>query len=420
MSRLPALHVSMSMNNDTTPVGRLSFTPAKGAPIPSFEYDSTWLKHPMAFEIDPEAPMTPGRHFPSKGFFCAIGDSAPDKWGREIMRRRERRHAEAESRQVKTLFEHDYLIGVADIPRMGGIRFAYEGSSDVYQTPLGEQGVPTLIHLQDLFDAAGRIDRGEETDADITLLFCQGSSLGGARPKASIKNNDGDLCIAKFPKNDDEYSMERWESIALTLAEMAGINTSRHKLVKVLGKDILLSTRFDRQGDIRIPFMSAMAKLQAQDGATGSYLDLVDEISSHGSRPAADRRELFKRVAFSILISNVDDHLRNHGFLLEAGGWILSPLYDVNPVPVDLKPRILSTAIDESETSCSLSLLIETVEFYSIDKNDAKTIITEVANSVRKWREVAKKTGASDREIERMASAFEHSDMALALQLADK
>lgn len=283
MSKHPPIEVCMAFEGETHLVGRLAFTDGRRQPNARFTYDDSWLLRPGAFSIDPDAPLTQGTHFPSNAeFFRGIGDSAPDKWGRSIMQRRELRRAKHAGERARTLFEHDYLMGVADLPRMGGIRFRYEGS-EIFEKPLDGEGVPTLIALQGLYEAAGRIERGEETDEDISLLFCQGSSLGGARPKASICLDTGELCIAKFPREADDYSIERWESVALTLAEMAGLSVSQHRLVQVLGRNVLLSIRFDRDSQRRIPFMSAMARLQANDGESGSYLELVDDIAQNSN-----------------------------------------------------------------------------------------------------------------------------------------
>lgn len=414
MSKHPTLDVCMSIEGETHRVGRLGFADSKGQSIARFEYDPRWLELPGAFEIDPEAPMTRGQHFPAGEFFKGIGDSAPDKWGREIMRRREVRRAKAAGEKQRTLFEYDYLIGVADLPRMGGIRLRYEGE-ETFQTPLGGEGVPALVALPRLYEAAGRIERGQETDEDLTLLFCQGSSLGGARPKASIRNNNGELSIAKFPKDTDTYSLERWESIALTLAGMAGMDVSEHSLIELAGRDVLLSVRFDRESDVRIPFMSAMARLQAVDGEQGSYLDMIDDIVQNSNRAKQDRLELFRRVVFNVLISNVDDHLRNHGFLYRNGGWSLSPLYDVNPTPVQFKPRILTTAIDFENASCSIDTVLDTADFYQLSKRDAETIVRSVAKVTSQWRAAAERAGAKSSEIRMMESAFEHEDLDKAL-----
>ena len=332
------------------------------------------------------------------------------------MQRAERRLAHHEKRQVRTLTETDYLLGVADATRLGALRFR-RVDEDVFQAPI-RTGVPAVIELGRLLQVTERILRNEETNDDLQMIFAPGSSLGGARPKASITDQHGHLSIAKFPKETDEYSMETWEEIALRLAARAGIATPHHELVEVAGKAVLLSRRFDRVGDTRIPFLSAMAMTGSKDGERGSYPEIVDSLTEHGAQAKADARELYRRVTFSVLISNVDDHLRNHGFLWAGKeGWKLSPAYDLNPTPIDLKARVLSTNIDLDEGTCSLDLLESAAEYFSLALADARAIIKEVAVATSAWRQTAKETGARSAEINRMASAFEHDDLEKALAL---
>jgi serine/threonine-protein kinase HipA len=328
----------------------------------------------------------------------------------------ERRQAEREGRAVRTLTESDYLLGVSDETRLGALRFRWVGEQ-TFQAP-SRAGVPSLIELGRLMQITERILRDEETDEDLQLIFAPGSSLGGARPKASVIDQHGHLSIAKFPKETDEYSMETWEEIALRLAEQAGITTPHHGLLQVAGKAILLSRRFDRSGLIRIPFLSAMSMTGSKDGERGSYPEIVDALTSHGAQAKADAQALYRRVVFNVLISNVDDHLRNHGFLwLGKTGWTLSPAYDLNPVPTDLKARVLTTNIDIDEGTCSLDLLEEAAEYFSFGLAQARTVIKEVATVTATWRDVAKNASAKSSEINRMASAFEHDDLKRALAL---
>ena len=385
----------------------------------SFEYSQEWAGSKESFPIDPALPIGPGVFYPPNGkeMFATIGDSAPDNWGRSLMRRRERRQAELEERRPKTLQETDYLLGVSDQTRLGALRFRWVGDEE-FQAPL-TSGVPGTIELGRLLDASQRIINNEETDEDLLLIFAPGSSLGGARPKASILDQHNDLSIAKFPKNDDNYSIERWEAIAFELAQRSGIRTAAHQLRLVGDKPIFVSKRFDREGEIRIPFMSAMAMTQHADREEASYLELVDVITENGANPKEDRKELFRRVTFSILVSNTDDHLRNHGFLwMGNDGWTLSPAYDINPTPEEKKPRILTTLIDYHEGTCSIELLRSVAEEYSIKLSDADTIINEVAKATRQWKEVANKYDAPKSEIRQMSSAFEHHDLDIALGLS--
>ena len=303
-----------------------------------------------------------------------------------------------------------------DETRPGALRFRWAGDKRFQAPP--RAGVPALIELGRLLRITERILRDEETDEDLRLIFAPGSSLGGARPKASVIDRHGCLSIARFPKETDDYCMETWEEIALRLAGQAGIATPVHDLINVAGKKVMLSRRFDRRGTIRIPFLSAMAMMGAQDGERGSYPEIVDALAEHGARGKTDAHALYRRVVFSVLISNVDDHLRNHGFLwLGRTGWSLSPAYDLNPVPADLKARVLTTDIDLDEGTCSLDLLEAACGFFALTLAQARSVIREVAAVTATWRGTAKAVGAGVAEIDRMASAFEHDDLKRALVL---
>ena len=277
--------------------------------------------------------------------------------------------------------------------------------------------MPGFIALGQLLESAQRVERGIETDSDLQMIFAPGSSLGGARPKASIIDQHGNLAIAKFPKDTDEYSIETWEHIALTLADMAGIYCSEHELVKVAKRPVLLSKRFDRMDGARIPFLSAMSLLQLKDGDRASYPEIIDEMTNIGASVKTDAPELFRRMVFNILISNVDDHLRNHGFLLQSkNGWMLSPVYDLNPTPEDVRARVLTTSISPDDATCSIDLALDQANFFNIKEQDAKNIILEVAKSVSKWRTIASRNGLSKTLIDRMETAFEHVDLEKALK----
>lgn len=332
------------------------------------------------------------------------------------MQRAERRQADREGRAVRTLPESAYLLGVADETRLGALRFRWTSESD-FQAPMGA-GVPALVDLDELLHVTERILRDEETDDDLQLIFAPGSSLGGARPKASVIDQHGHLSIAKFPKETDEYSIETWEEVAMRLAERAGIATPHHELIKVAGKPVLLSRRFDRAATERIPFLSAMAMMGAKDGERGSYPEMVDVLSAHGAQARTDAHALYRRVVFNVLISNVDDHLRNHGFLWQGKtGWKLAPAYDLNPVPADLKARVLTTNIDLDEGTCSIDLLEASSEYFGLNLANARRIIKDVAVVTSTWRDVAREVGARSTEATRMASAFEHDDLRRALAL---
>jgi serine/threonine-protein kinase HipA len=410
--------VHIDLHGRSRPVGLARSHRARGTETLLFEYNGAWLEDSDRFSLEPALTLIRGAFAPPAGLttFGSIGDSAPDTWGRRLMQRAERRLAKRESRAVRTLTESDYLLGVADETRLGALRFRSVGSK-VFQAP-PRAGVPAMIELGRLLQITERIVRNEETDEDLELIFAPGSSLGGARPKASVIDRHGHLSIAKFPKETDDYSMETWEEIALRLAGKASIAIPKHELVNVAGKAVMLSRRFDRKGAIRIPFLSAMTMMGAKDGEHSSYPEIVDALAQHGAQGKKDAHALYRRVVFNVLVSNVDDHLRNHGFLwLGKAGWSLSPAYDLNPVPADLKARVLTTNIDLDEGTCSLDLLEAASEFFALKLSQARAVIKEVATVTSTWRATAKAVGAHRAEINRMASAFEHDDLKRALKL---
>src|SRR6202166_3954115 len=276
---MPDIEVHIDLEGRSRRVGLARSNLVRGAETVVFEYDASWLADPDRFSIEPALTLTRGAFAPPAGqaIFGSLGDSAPDTWGRRLMQRAERRQAERDGRAVRTLVESDYILGVADETRLGALRFRKVGSN-AFQAPI-RAGVPALIELGRLLQVTERILRDEETDEDLQLIFAPGSSLGGARPKASVIDQHGHLSIAKFPKETDEYSMETWEEIALRLAGRAGIRTPHHELLKIAGKAVLLSRRFDRTGAIRVPFLSAMAITGSKDGEHGSYPEIVDALT---------------------------------------------------------------------------------------------------------------------------------------------
>ena len=394
-------------------VGRLWAHLRKNKESASFEYDRTWLAHRARFSLEPALKLGPGPfHTPADmPMFGAIGDSAPDRWGRTLMRRMERRHAEREGQAPRALREVDYLLLVDDEARQGALRFA-EQEGGPFLREEGIKRIPPLVALPKLLSAAEHVMEEKDTAEDLRLLFAPGSSLGGARPKASVREKDGHLAIAKFPRKDDEVNTVLWESVALALAQRAGIPVPARRIENILKKPVLLLRRFDRNGERRIPFLSAMSMLGSKDNETRSYLEIVDALRQHGAAPKADMEGLWRRMVFNILISNTDDHLRNHGFLYEGpDGWRLSPAYDLNPVPTDIKPRVLSTAISEDDATASLVLAMEVAEYFELNANKARESAAHVGKAVSKWRDEAARHGLTKGEIERMASAFEHEDL---------
>ena len=393
--------------------GRLWARVRKNKESASFEYDKTWLENPVRFSLEPALQVGPGAfHTPADTpMFGAIGDSAPDRWGRALMRRAERRRAERAGTAPRTLQEIDFLLLVDDETRQGALRFA-EKEGGPFLREEGVKRIPPLVELPELLSAVEHVVEDKDTEEDLQLLIAPGSSLGGARPKASVIGKDGQLAIAKFPRRDDEINTVVWEAVALALAAKSGIPVPQSRTETVSNKPVILLRRFDREGRQRIPFLSAMSMLGAKDNDTRSYMEIVDALRRHGAAPKEDMEELWRRLVFNILISNTDDHLRNHGFLYAGQeGWRLSPAYDLNPMPVDIKPRILTTAVNEDDGTASLDLAMSVAEYFGLEKGKSKAISAQVGKAVSRWRDEAARHGIGRTEIDRMASAFEHEDL---------
>ncbi|MDR3471220.1 MAG: HipA domain-containing protein [Devosia sp.] len=396
-------------------VGRLWSRIRKDKESATFEYAPGWLARPDRFALEPGLALTPGPFHTAQGktLFGAIGDSAPDRWGRVLMRRAERRRADREGTAPRTLFEIDFLLNVDDEARAGALRFTETEGGPFLAEPGGRR-IPALVDLPRLLSAADHVADDEDDDEDLRLLIAPGSSLGGARPKASVRDENGQLSIAKFPHKEDTINAVLWEATALSLARHAGIDVADWRVVPIADRAALLVSRFDRVGARRIPFLSAMSMLGATDNEREprSYLEIADALRQSGASPNADLEQLWRRIVFNVLITNTDDHLRNHGFLYSGiEGWRLSPAYDLNPVPTDIKPRILSTAIGVDDPSASLDIAYENADYFGLKPARAHEIAGAVAAAVSRWREVAAAVGLSRRAIERMASAFEHEDL---------
>jgi serine/threonine-protein kinase HipA len=390
-------------------VGRLWARLRKDKESATFEYDKSWLAHPERFSLEPALQLGPGPFHTAadQPLFGAIGDSAPDRWGRALMRRAERRRAQREGQTPRTVREIDYLTMVDDEARQGALRFA-EREGGPFLAEYGPTRIPPLLELPRLLSAAEHVLSDKESDEDLRLLLAPGSSLGGARPKASIRDRDGHLAIAKFPHRGDEVNTVLWEAVALTLAKKAGIPVPAWRLETAAGRPVLVLRRFDRERETRLPCLSAMSMLGAKDNETRSYLEFVDILRQHGAAPKEDMHALWRRIVFSVLISNTDDHLRNHGFLWAGpAGWRLSPAYDLNPVPTDIKPRVLTTAIDLDDGTASLELALRVASYFELDKAEAQRIAGQVRRAVATWRKVGARLGLTTAEIDRMASAFE-------------
>ncbi len=409
--------VSVELGGETHLVGRLWAHMRKGRESATFEYDGSWLENPSRFSLEPALQLGEGAFYTEadKTMFGAIGDSAPDRWGRILMRRAERRRADKVGEAPQTLREIDYLLAVYDEARQGALRFSVDDAGP-YLASDEAVPIPPLVELPRLLAATERVLEDSDSDEDLRLLLAPGSSLGGARPKASVRDHDGALAIAKFPHSDDEYNKVAWEAVALALATKAGVPVPEWRYERIADKPVLILRRFDRANGTRVPFLSAMSMIGAKDNESHSYLEIVDAISQYGAAPKDDRHQLWRRIVYSVLISNTDDHLRNHGFVYSGtDGWLLSPAYDLNPVPVDIKPRVLETAIDVDDQTASLELAFEVAGYFELNPEEAKAIAKEIGQAVSGWREQAAQLGIGGKECERMASAFEHDDLGRAL-----
>lgn len=377
----------------------------------SFEYSEEWLSE-TAFEypIDPNISMYGGRQYPANNNFGVFSDSCPDRWGRALINKRERIEANKEARKPRKLNESDYLLGVFDETRMGALRFKMDKDGP-FLSENSDVSAPPWATLRTLEEASRRFEEDENflNDKWLKQLLKPGSSLGGARPKANIEAPDKSLWIAKFPSKNDEWNVGAWEKVVHDLAKMCSLDVPESKLetFSKLGSTFLVK-RFDRNKDKRIHFSSAMTMLNKTDGANAtdgsSYLDIVAFLKAYGASPKQDLLELWKRIVFNMAVTNTDDHLRNHGFILTKTGWRLSPLYDVNPVPYGDE---LSLNVNDRDNSISLENAVDAAPYYNLSKEDAMKIgngIVEIVNS--NWESLAKKYGLSRNSIEYMRPAF--------------
>ena len=401
-------------------MGTLRADVVRGKEVFSFDYDEAWLRSDPPPDLDPELQLFSGSQYlregerPNFGLFL---DSSPDRWGRVLMRRREAAVARNEGREGRTLVESDFLLGVHDQQRIGAIRF-----KDVNDGPFlddrAEWATPPWTTLRELEQASWSLqDEDREADGEtlkwLNLLIAPGSSLGGARPKAGVRDPEGELWIAKFPGRTDEIDVGGWEWVTWQLARAAGLNVAPAQVIAPQrGSHHTFATkRFDRvdgsSGARRIHFASAMTLLGYADGADHqqgvSYLELVEWISNHGANVVADLEELWRRIVFSICVSNTDDHLRNHGFLLTRSGWRLAPAYDLNPEP---DATGLSLNISEEDNALDLDLAREVAPHFRIGPSEADRIVREVRTVVSDWRRVAFDARLPRGQVERLVQAF--------------
>lgn len=400
-----------SMQNPTL-MGILYVNSLKGGESYSFEYDREWLKKTsLKITLDPELMPYSGRQYPfGKAIFGLFSDSSPDRWGRVLMNKRERILAGKEGRKPAKLYDSDYLLGVYDETRLGGIRFKTEPNG-AFLSDDKETAAPPWASLRTLEEASRNFENEDTALSEkwLNQLIRPGSSLGGARPKATVIDPNEQLWIAKFPSKNDENDSGAWEMITHDLAEICGLHVPEAKLEKFsnLGSTYLVK-RFDRILNKRVHFASAMTLLGKTDGTSAadgtSYLDIAAFIKSYGAQPKRDLIELWKRIVFNMAVSNTDDHLRNHAFIFTENGWELSPLYDVNPVPYGDE---LSLNVDEEDNSINIDLVIQTAVRFGISETDATTYAKDILTIVKEnWEKRATALGLSRRLIEEMRPAF--------------
>jgi len=400
---MTTLEVSTEVDGRTRIVGQAHFTRTRGQISTTFVYDAGYLAD-GGMNIDPGLQLTSGSQHQA-GLLRAFADSAPDRWGRNLIEKAERVRAREDSRTPRSLDDVDFLLGVSDDSRQGALRFRLPGHEEYLGRP---STVPKLISLPLLLRASDELASDADPSNAVKQLLDTGTTgLGGARPKASVRLEDGALAIAKFPHSSDQWDVMAWEATALDLLENAGLSTPWRRLVRVNDRSVLLVRRFDRTTTGgRVGYISAMTATGASDGQRRDYADIVEAIRDLSVSSQADRRELYDRVVASVALGNTDDHLRNHGFLAAGGHWTLSPAFDVNPNPDLSKPRSTSIAgadvpPDEAEGLLALA------DDAGIGADEARDRIAHVAASLAGWREHARRHGITERDVTMMADSIE-------------
>ncbi|CAN5125453.1 HipA domain-containing protein [soil metagenome] len=394
-------------------MGNLTVTPSKGKETFSFEYSDEWLKSGFSQMLDPDLQLYSGAYYPrdKKVNFGIFLDSCPDRWGRVLMKRREAMIAKKEERKPKALLESDFLLGVFDEYRMGALRFKL-AEDGPFLNDNKEMAAPPFALLRELEHASLQFEEDNTDDPEyikwINMLIVPGSSLGGARPKASVVDTSNNLWIAKFPSKNDDKDVAAWEMVVKELAVKSGINMAQGNIQRFNNKyHTYLTRRFDRtQKSERIHFASAMTLLghtDGEDSSGASYLELAEFITRHGASVEKDLEELWRRIVFSICIKNTDDHLRNHGFLLTENGWGISPAYDINPNEYG---QGLSLNISLDNNSLDIGLALEVAGYFRLENKVANKIIKRIKESVSSWKEVSTKYKMSRIEQDRMANSF--------------
>lgn len=392
-------------------IGILSAQQAKGKKAFSFEYDTNWLKSEQKFMLDPDIQLYGGPQYPNqKENFGIFLDSMPDTWGRTLMKRRAAQWAKENKEKTPTLYDIDFLLGVYDESRMGALRFKIDPNGDFLDNNKAAS-TPPWSSIRELQNAANSFENDADNDEIskwLAVLIAPGSSLGGARPKANVLDTDKSLWIAKFPSKTDTIDKAAWEFLAYQLAINAGIEMAPCRIDKIMGShNTFFTKRFDRENGERIHFASAMTMTGNNEDTIrdnqASYLDIAEFISTNGANIEANLHQLWRRIIFNIAISNTDDHLRNHGFILTKEGWILSPAYDLNP---SIDKDGLALNIDTDNNDLDFELAKSVGEYFRLSTTQMETILQEVLQVTNNWKDVAKEIGIPRAEQELMEKAF--------------
>lgn len=417
--------VQLCIGKAGLPVGSLVYVRQGRRENSAFAYDPGWLASPARFNVSADLQLMPG-HQPHKAasphdsaFHGAIADTAPDAWGRRVIARDHARRRKDDPK-LAALTELDYLLAVDDFSRVGALRLCDPDGTWHRTVAAGRRSTPPLIELERVFQASRAVEHGQETTEDLRYLQGKGTSLGGMRPKCTMVDEDGRLAIGKFPSVGDTRSVTRGEVLALKLAARAGIDAAPARIVSLGEVPVAVIGRFDRdEADGRIPYQSAASLLQASREEDRSYTEIADAIRTHGHAPTQDVRQLWRRLLFNLLITNVDDHLQNHGFLHVAHGqWRLAPAFDINPFPD--KERESKTWLSEQDGPITdVQMLLARAAYFALNEAQALAIVAEVHAAVSAWRQVAlgSEVGLRPQELDDFAPAFEHEQVGAAAAL---
>jgi serine/threonine-protein kinase HipA len=407
------------------PVGTLTYVRQGHRENTAFAYAASWLKSAERFPVSPDLVLTSDHQFrkaPSKDdsvFPFALADTEPDAWGRRIIMRAHARRRKTDP-QLSALAEVDFLLAVDDFSRIGALRLQ-DGTGNYHRTVAkGQRATPPLVELQRMYEATRAVENGEESESDLKYLQGKGTSLGGMRPKCTVLDADGTLAIGKFPSINDERSVTRGEVLALMLSKAAGIDTAAARIVELERTPVAIITRFDRASNHgRIPYLSASSMLQASRQDERTYVEVADAIRSQGFRPEEDTAQLWRRLVFNLMITNIDDHLNNLGFLhVQKGLWRLAPAFDVNPFP-DRDRESKTMLSDQTGPITDIDMLMAEARYFGLGDAAARKVLGEVCAAVSRWRQLAvsPEIGLTLKELGDFEQAFEHSQMERAQRL---